>query len=102
MQLFSDAILVKVQEDRVSKGGIAIPKTSLTVGNEKGEVVAVGPGELVHTEKGWNHKPHNISVGSLVLLAPHAGRDIRIDGKLHILCKAHEIWSSLRDFDEVD
>jgi len=102
MKLLDDGVLVLIPEERVSKGGIAIPESALTVGNTKGKVVAVGPGELTILNGHWNRKPMDIKVGSLVLLAPHAGRDVRIDDQLHFLCRRKEIWCILDDYGDID
>lgn len=102
MKLLDDGVLVRVPEERISKGGIAIPESALTVGNTKGKVVAVGPGELTPSNGTWKRKPMDIPVGSLVLLAPHAGRDVRIEDELHFLCRRKEIWCILDDYTDVD
>ena len=96
--LLDDSILVRVQGERTTSGGLVLPENALTIGTTKGEVVGVGPGEL----RDGVREEMDIFVGQWVLLSPHAGRDIRLDDTIHLLVKRKEIWMILNDPDIID
>ena len=69
-------LVVRVEEDKKTAGGIIIPDTA----KEKpmqGKVVAAGPGKL--DEKG-KRVPMALKKGDRVLFSKYAGTEIKIDG----------------------
>ncbi len=74
-----DRIVIKViEESEQTNGGIFIPDSAKEK-PQKGEVIAVGLGDL--TEKG-DRKPLDVKVGDIVLYAKYAGTDIKIGSDL--------------------
>lgn len=73
-----DRIVVKViDETEQTTGGIFIPDSAREK-PQKGEVVAVGPGE--HGKDG-NRQEMEVKVGDKVLFAKYGGTDVKIDGE---------------------
>ena len=84
----SDRILViRVEEEKKTKGGILIPDTAKEKPQE-GKVIAVGPGKV-------NEKGERISLdvkkGNRVLFGKFAGNEIKIDGVEHLIMREDDI-----------
>lgn len=75
----ADRIVIKVIEDsEQTSGGIFIPDNAKEK-PQKGEVVAVGLGDL--NDKG-ERKPLDVKVGDVVLYAKYSGTDVKIDNEV--------------------
>jgi len=71
-----ERIVIKVIEDtEQTTGGIFIPESAKEK-PQKGEVVAVGQGEV--DDKG-ERKPMDVKVGDVVLYAKYAGTDVKLN-----------------------
>jgi chaperonin GroES len=80
-------LVVRMEKDQKSKGGIIIPDTA----KEKpmvGKVVAVGPGK--RDEKG-NVVPMNVKTGDRVLFPKYAGNEIQIEAVEHLFMREDDI-----------
>ena len=80
-------LVVRIEEEQKTKGGIIIPDTA----KEKpmqGKVVAVGSGKL--DEKG-KRVPLDVKVGDQVLFSKYAGTEIKIDGIEHLFMREDDI-----------
>jgi chaperonin GroES len=88
----NDRILVlRVEEDQKSPGGIIIPDTAKEKPQE-GKVVSAGPGKL--DEKG-KRIPLEVKKGDRVLFSKYAGTEIKIDGVEHLFMKEDDILGIL-------
>ena len=84
----SDRILViRVEEEEKTKGGILIPDTAKEKPQE-GKVIAVGPGKV--NEKG-ERIPLDVEKGNRVLFGKYAGNEIKIDGVEHLIMREDDI-----------
>ena len=89
----SDRILViKVEEEKKTKGGILIPDTAKEKPQE-GKVIAVGPGKV--NEKG-DRIPLDVKKGNRVLFGKFAGNEIKIDGVEHLIMREDDILAILK------
>lgn len=71
-----ERIVIKVIEDtEQTSGGIFIPESAKEK-PQKGEVVAVGQGEV--DDKG-ERKPMDVKVGDVILYAKYAGTDVKLN-----------------------
>jgi len=71
-----ERIVIKVIEDtEQTSGGIFIPESAKEK-PQKGEVVAVGEGEV--DDKG-ERKPMDVKVGDIILYAKYAGTDVKLN-----------------------
>ncbi|MDD2220593.1 MAG: co-chaperone GroES [Clostridia bacterium] len=78
----AERVVVKVlASEEVTKGGIFLPDTAKEK-QQKGEVVAVGPGRL--TDEGKRIVPE-VKVGDVVLYAKYAGNELKIDDTEYII-----------------
>lgn len=80
-------IVVRVEEEQKTAGGIIIPDTAKEKPME-GKIVAAGPGKL--DEKG-KRVPLEVKKGDRVLFAKYAGNEIKIDGIDHLFMREDDI-----------
>ena len=84
----SDRILViRVEEEKKTKGGILIPDTAKEKPQE-GKVIAVGPGKM--NEKG-ERISMDVEKGDRVLFGKYSGNEIKIDGVEHLIMREDDI-----------
>lgn len=88
----NDRILVlRVEEEQQSAGGIIIPDTAKEKPQE-GKIVAVGPGKMGDDGK---RVPLEVKAGDRVLFSKYAGTEINIDDVEHIVMKEEDILGVL-------
>ncbi len=80
-------IVLRVEKEEKSAGGIIIPETAKEKPQE-GKVLAAGPGKL--DDKG-KRMPLQVKEGDRVLFAKYAGSDIKIDGVEHTIMREDDI-----------
>jgi chaperonin GroES len=80
-------LVVRVEEEQKTAGGIIIPDTAKEKPME-GKVVAAGPGKL--DEKG-RRVPMALKTGDRVLFSKYAGTEIKIDGVEHLFMREDDI-----------
>ena len=84
----NDRLLVlRVEEEQKSRGGIIIPDTAKEKPME-GKVVAVGPGKMGDDGK---RTPMEVQVGNRVLFSKYAGTEINIDDVEHLFMKEDDV-----------
>ena len=84
-------IVVRMEEEQKTAGGIIIPDTAKEKPQE-GKVIAVGPGK--RDEKG-NRVPLEVKEGNKILFSKYAGTEIKIDGEEHIFMREDDILAVL-------
>jgi chaperonin GroES len=83
-----DRVIVKrLEEERVSAGGIVIPD-SATEKPTRGKVVAAGTGLIMADGK---IRPMSLKAGDTVLFGKYAGQEIKIDGEDLVFLKEDDI-----------
>jgi chaperonin GroES len=88
----NDRVLVlRVEEEQKSAGGIIIPDTAKEKPQE-GKIVAAGPGKLGDDGK---RIPLEVKVGDRVLFSKYAGTEINIDNVEHMVMKEEDILGVL-------
>ncbi len=80
-------VVIRVEEEKKTKGGILIPDTAKEKPQE-GKVIAVGPGKV--NEKG-ERLPMDVKKGNRVLFGKFAGNEIKIDGVEHLIMREDDI-----------
>lgn len=84
----NDRVLVlRVEEEQKTAGGIIIPDTAKEKPQE-GKVVAVGPGKMGDDGK---RTPAEVKEGDRILFSKYSGTEIKIDGVEHIFMKESDI-----------
>jgi chaperonin GroES len=89
----NDRVLVlRMEEDEKSAGGIIIPDTAKEKPQE-GKVIAVGPGN--RNDKG-ERTPLDVRENDRILFGKYAGTDITIDGVEHLILREDDILGVLK------
>jgi len=84
----NDRVLVlRIEEEEKTSGGIIIPDTAKEKPQE-GKVVGVGPGKLNDDGK---RIPLQVKKNDRVLFGKYAGTDIKIDGVEHLIMREDDI-----------
>lgn len=74
-----DRVLVRrVEEERMSAGGIIIPDTANTEKPTRGEIIAAGNGKI--TDSG-DVRAMDVKVGDKILFGQYAGTAVKVDGE---------------------
>jgi len=84
-------LVVRVEEEQKTAGGIIIPDTAKEKPQE-GKIIAAGPGKLSDDGK---RTPLNVKKGDKILFSKYAGTEIKIDGVEHIFMKEDDILGVL-------
>ncbi|KJV37358.1 co-chaperone GroES [Luteibacter yeojuensis] len=83
-----DRVIVKrLEEERISAGGIVIPD-SATEKPTRGKVIAAGNGRIQEDGK---VRPMSVKEGDTVLFGKYAGQEIKIDGEELVFLKEDDI-----------
>ncbi len=84
-------LVVRVEEEKKTAGGIIIPDTAKEKPQE-GKVVAAGPGKMGEDGK---RIPMELKKGDRILFSKYAGSEIKIDGVEHIFMREDDILGIL-------
>jgi chaperonin GroES len=84
-------LVVRVEEEKRTAGGIIIPDTAKEKPQE-GRVVAAGPGKMGDDGK---RIPMELKKGDRVLFSKYAGTEIKFDGVEHIFMREDDILGIL-------
>jgi len=84
-------LVVRVEEEKKTAGGIIIPDTAKEKPQE-GKVVAAGPGKVGDDGK---RIPIEVKKGDRILFSKYAGSEIKIDGVEHIFMREDDILGIL-------
>jgi len=84
-------LVVRVEEEKKTAGGIIIPDTAKEKPQE-GKVVAAGPGKMGDDGK---RIPMELKKGDRVLFSKYAGSEIKVDGVEHIFMREDDILGML-------
>jgi len=80
-------LVVRVEEEQKTAGGIIIPDTAKEKPME-GKVVAVGPGKMGDDGK---RIAMDVKAGDRVLFSKYSGTEIKIDGVEHLFMREDDI-----------
>ncbi len=85
--LHDRVIIKRMEEERLSAGGIVIPDTA-TEKPVRGEVIAVGNGKIL--EDG-SVRPIAVKAGDKVLFGKYSGTEVKIDGQELLVMREEDI-----------
>ncbi|MCE3004222.1 MAG: co-chaperone GroES [Xanthomonadaceae bacterium] len=92
IQPLNDRVVIKrMEEERLSAGGIVIPDTA-TEKPIKGEVVAVGEGKVL--DNGTTKKPA-VKKGDKVLFGKYSGTEVKLNGTEYLVVREDDIFAIL-------
>jgi len=86
-----DRIVIKVLEkEEKTKGGIVLPDTAKEK-PQKGEVLAVGSGEIVEGKK----VPLEVKVGDKIIFSKYAGTEVKLDDEEYLILRQSDVLAIL-------
>lgn len=88
----SDHVLIEPLREEKKKGGIILPETIEKERQEKGKVIATGPGKT----KDGKRSPLEVKKGDVVLFTKYGPNEIKIDGKEYLIAKEEDILAILK------
>ena len=85
-----DRVIVKrLEEERVSAGGIVIPDTAAEKPIQ-GKVVAVGTGKIL---EGGDVRPLDVKVGDKILFGKYSGTEVKVDGEELVVMREEDVMA---------
>ena len=84
-------LVVRVEEEQKTTGGIIIPDTAKEKPQE-GKVVSAGPGKI---DENGKRTPIGVKKGDRILFSKYAGTEIKLDGVEHIFMREDDILGVL-------
>jgi chaperonin GroES len=87
--LHDRVIIKRMEEERMSAGGIVIPDTA-TEKPIKGEVIAVGNGKILEDGK---VRPVDLKAGDKVLFGKYSGTEVKVDGTEYLVMREEDIMA---------
>jgi chaperonin GroES len=84
-------LVVRVEEEQKTSGGIIIPDTAKEKPQE-GKIISTGPGKIGDDGK---RTPLNVKKGDKILFSKYGGTEIKIDGVEHLFMKEDDILGVL-------
>ena len=88
----TDHVLIEPLKEEKKKGGIILPETADKERQERGKVVAVGPGKV----KDGKRIPLEVKKGDVVLFTKYGPNEIKIDGKEYLIAKEEDILAIIK------
>ena len=80
-------LVVRIEEEEKTSGGIIIPDTAKEKPQE-GKVVAVGPGKI---DEDGKKIPLEVKKNDRILFGKYAGTEIKLDGVEHLIMREDDI-----------
>lgn len=85
--LHDRVIIKRMEEERVSAGGIVIPDAA-TEKPIKGEVIAVGNGKILEDGK---VRPIGVKAGDKVMFGKYSGTEVKVDGQELLVMREEDL-----------
>lgn len=82
-------VVVRLEEERTSPGGIVIPDTAAEKPS-RGKVVAIGTGKILDN---GDTRAVALKKGEVVLFGKYAGTEVKIDGKDYVVMREDDIMA---------
>jgi chaperonin GroES len=85
-----DRVIVKrLEEERVSAGGIVIPDSAAEK-PVQGKIVAVGKGKILEDGK---VRPLDVKVGDKILFGKYSGTEVKVDGDELVVMREEDVMA---------
>ena len=85
--LHDRVIIKRLEEEKVSAGGIVIPDSAAEK-PIRGEVIAAGNGKILEDGK---VRPIAVKKGDKVLFGKYSGTEVKLDGEEHVLIREDDV-----------
>jgi chaperonin GroES len=90
MRPLHDRVIVKrLEEERLSPGGIVIPDTAAEKPMQ-GKIVAAGKGKILEDGK---VRPLDVKVGDKILFGKYSGTEVKVEGEDLIVMREEDIMA---------
>ena len=89
--LYDRVVIKRMEEERLSAGGIVIPDTA-TEKPIKGEEVAVGEGKPLDNGQ---VRALKVKVGDKVLFGKYSGTEVKLDGTEYLVVREDDVFAVL-------
>lgn len=83
-----DRIVVKREEEQVTKGGIVIPDSASSEKSILGLVMAVGPGKVLDN---GSRLTVDVKIGDRVVFGKYAGTEVKVEGEEYLILRQDDI-----------
>ncbi len=90
--LHDRALVKRLEEQEVKRGGIIIPDTAKEKPQE-GEIIAVGPGKV--TEDG-KLQPMSVKVGDKILFGKYSGTEVKLGDDEYLIMREDDVLGVLQ------
>ena len=87
--LHDRVILKRMEEEKISAGGIVIPDSAAEK-PIRGEVIAAGTGKILEDGK---VRPIAVKVGDKVLFGKYSGTEVKVDGEELLVMREEDIMA---------
>ena len=84
----SDHVVIEPLREEKKKGSIILPDTIEKKKQEKGKVIATGPGKL---DENGKRIPMEVKKGDVVLFTKYGPNEVKIDDKEYLICREDDI-----------
>ncbi len=91
--LHDRVIIKRMEEERMSSGGIVIPDSAAEK-PIRGEVIAAGAGKILEDGK---VRPMDIKVGNKVLFGKYSGTEVKVEGEELLVMREEDIVAVIED-----
>lgn len=87
--LYDRVVIKRMEEEKVSAGGIVLPGTAAEKPIQ-GEVVAVGAGKALDNGQ---VRPMQVKVGDKVLFGKYSGTEVKVDGTEYLVVREEDVFA---------
>lgn len=89
----SDHVVIEPLREEKKRGGIILPDTVEKERQEKGKVVAVGPGKL---DSNGKRVPPEVKKGDIVIFTKYGPNEVKVDGKEYLIAREDDILAVVK------
>ena len=87
--LHDRVILKRLEEEKISAGGIVIPDSAAEK-PMRGEVIAAGTGKILEDGK---VRPIAVKIGDKVLFGKYSGTEVKVDGTEYLVVREDDLFA---------
>src|SRR6266542_4400383 len=84
----SDHVVLEPLHEEKKKGGIILPDTVEKQKQEKGKIIAVGPGKL---DRNGKRVPLEVKKGDIVIFTKYGPNEVKVGDKEYLIAKEEDI-----------
>ena len=93
--LKDNLLILPLEKDKVSPGGVILPNTKVKDSYRKGVVLAKGDGMSTEMDNGNSQIPEWINVGDIILFTAVEGWDINFDSNKYVVVSWRQVQAMI-------